>query len=73
MQQYVLASGYHESGVIIDLTSESDDLLENQRELKREPGSPAPIRGQQRVIKGLYDVFITLFSNKHTIKRVFTK
>ena len=45
MQQYVLASGDHEYGVIIDLTSESDDLSDNQKELEREPGSLAPIRG----------------------------
>ena len=45
MQQYVLASGNHEYGVRIDLTSESDDLLANQKELERAPGSPAPISG----------------------------
>ena len=45
MQQYVLASGDHESGVIIELTSESDDSPTNQKELEREPGRPAPIRG----------------------------
>ena len=45
MQQYVLASGDHEYGVIIDLTSESDDLSANQKELEGAHGSPAPIRG----------------------------
>ena len=45
MQQYVLALGDHEYGVIIDLTSESDDLSANQKDLDRAPGSPAPIRG----------------------------
>ena len=44
MQKYVLASDDHEYGVRIDLTSESDDLLANQKELERAPGSPAPIR-----------------------------
>ena len=50
MQQYVLASGDHESGFKIDLTSESDDLPANQKELEREPGSSAPIRGYMPVI-----------------------
>ena len=45
MQQYVLESGNHESGVRIDLTSESDDLSANQKEIERAPGGPAPIRG----------------------------
>ena len=45
MQLYVLASGNHESGVRIYLTSESDDLSENQKDLERAPGSPALIRG----------------------------
>ena len=44
MKSYVLASGDHESGVRIHLTSESDDLSDNQKELERAPGSPALIR-----------------------------
>ena len=44
MQQYVLASGDHESDVRIDLTSESDDLSDNKKEPERAPESPAPIR-----------------------------
>ena len=49
MQQYVLASVDHESGVRIDLTSESDDLSANQKELERAPGSPAPIRDTRSI------------------------
>ena len=45
IQSYGLASGNHKSGVRIHLTSESDDLSANQKELERAPGSPAPIRG----------------------------
>ena len=45
MQQHVLASGDHESGVRINLASESDDLSANQKELERAPGSPAMIKG----------------------------
>ena len=44
MQQYVLASGDHEYGVKIDLTSESDDLSVNKKDLGREPESPSSIR-----------------------------
>ena len=47
--QYVLASGDHESGVRIDLTSELYDLSENQKELERAPGSPASIRGYLKI------------------------
>ena len=51
MQSYVLASGDHESGVRIHLTSESDDLLENHKDLERAPGSPAPIMGYKLEIR----------------------
>ena len=46
MQSYKIESGNHESGVRIHLTSESDDLLDNQKELGRAPWIPAPIKGQ---------------------------
>ena len=45
MQSYKLASGNHELGVRIRLTSESDDLSANKKELERAPGSPSQIRG----------------------------
>ena len=64
IQQYVLASGDHESGVIINLTSESDDLSENQKELERAPGSPAPIRGYKPTylyIKLILNVYFRIF------------
>ena len=48
MQQYVLESGDHESGFRIDLMLESDDLSVNKKELEREPGIPALIRGYQQ-------------------------
>ena len=49
MQLYKIASGDHESGVRIRLTSESDDLSPNQKDLERAPGSPAPIRGYLKI------------------------
>ena len=64
MQQYVLASGNHESDVRIDLTSESDDLLANKKELERAPGSPAPIRGYIYIYYNVAPYFEAMISKK---------
>ena len=48
--------------VITDLTSESDDLLANHKELERAPGIPAPIRGYIYIYYNVASYFEAMIS-----------